>query len=109
MELVDNRMNNRIHIQDLEVQLLEFGLLPYLFELQLWDINRGIPVPNYMSKRQMLWKKYISESPSGRVIPIWKVLQQEQESGASSQGGRRKKTKRKRKKNGKKTRRRKKH
>lgn len=89
--------------------IVEFGLLPYLFEIQLWDINRGIPVPNYMSKRRMFWKKYISESPSGRVIPIWKVLQQEQESGASSQGGRRKKTKRKRRKNGKKTRRRKKH
>ena len=76
----------------------KYGLLPYIYEIRLWDIKRSLPVPGQEAQRKEAWKMLRREG--------YKGIGWDEEMGDAQGGGRKKRTRRRRKTRKKRTKRR---
>ena len=80
----------------------KYGLLPYNYEIQLWDIKRSLPVPGQEAQRKEAWKMLrrggYTDRLSRRLVDVgWDEEDVDVEMGDAQGGGRKKRTKRKKK------------
>ena len=97
-----NRLRGRIKLlydnflkkPEASPSIQKYGLLPYNYEIRLWDIKRSLPVPGQEAHRTEAWKMLRKEGYTGVG---WDKEDVDVEMGDAQGGGRKKRTKRKRK------------
>ena len=92
--IIEYNYNNFLKKPEASPSIQKYGLLPYDYEIQLWDIKRSLPVPGQEAQRKEAWKMLRRGVYTGVG---WDEEDVDVEMGDAQGGGRKKRTKRKKK------------
>ena len=91
---IETLYNNFLKNPRASSSIQKYGLLPYDYEIRLWDIKRSLPVPWQEAQRKEAWKMLRRGVYTGVG---WDEEDVDVEMGDAQGGGRKKRTKRKKK------------